>query len=139
MRTKSTILVMRLALAFAVGGIWASSVSAQDPQRTVKNYQDVMSGRKKLDQLTATEQSEVVRLHRLVQARAGSSNDSSNCQNAKSQAQSTASDLANYSRRLRSCAEAEDFSDDCSTEFRRVRNAQSDYESAVSAVSGACR
>lgn len=131
-------LISRLAFACSIG-LCLISAHAQDAQRSVKNYQDVMSGRKKLDQLSPTEQAEVIRIYRYVQARTGSGSESSNCQNAKSQAQSTAADLANYSRRLRSCAEAEDFSDDCSSEFRRVRNAQSDYESAVSSVSSACQ
>jgi hypothetical protein len=62
----------------------------------------------------------------------------SDCEDAKSSAESAASDLSSYSRRLQRCAEAGDYSDDCSTEFRRVRSAHSDYESAVSEVSSYC-
>ncbi|MBI2380478.1 MAG: hypothetical protein HYV16_06970 [Gammaproteobacteria bacterium] len=60
------------------------------------------------------------------------------CENAKEQAGSAASDLANYARRLQICAESEDFFDDCSTEFHRVKNAQGDYEMAVLAVMAYC-
>ena len=62
----------------------------------------------------------------------------SDCQDARDQAQSAASDLASYSRRLQRCAENGDYSDDCSSEFRRVRSSHSDYESAVSEESSYC-
>ena len=62
----------------------------------------------------------------------------SDCEDARSNAESAASDLASYSRRLQRCADNGDFSDDCSSEFRRVRSAHGDYESAVSEVSSYC-
>jgi len=62
----------------------------------------------------------------------------SDCGDARSSAESAAIDLADYSRRLQRCAEAGDYSDDCSSEFRRVRSSHSDYESAVSEVSSYC-
>lgn len=60
------------------------------------------------------------------------------CQQAKSDAEDAASGLASAASRLESCAENEDFSDDCSTELRRVRSAHSDYESATSNVQSYC-
>ncbi len=112
---------------------------AQDYNRGVRNYQDVMSGRKKLDQLTPQERQEVVQVHRHLEAAKGDSGQNSACREARSNAKNGASDLANYTRRLRSCAEAENYDDDCSSEFRRVKNSQSDYESAVSSVRSNCR
>lgn len=73
-----------------------------------------------------------------VSASAQYSDTSEECRVSTDQASSTASDLANYSKRLQRCAEAEDFTDDCSSEFRRVKNAHSDYESVVSEVSVYC-
>lgn len=64
--------------------------------------------------------------------------DSSECHDAKSNAESSASDLSRYSRRLQQCAESGDYSDDCSSEFRRVQSAYGDYESAASDVSSYC-
>jgi len=64
--------------------------------------------------------------------------ESSDCTDARDNAESAASDLGGYARRLQQCAESEDFGDDCSTEFRRVKSAYSDYESAVSDVSSYC-
>lgn len=60
------------------------------------------------------------------------------CYDAKERATSAASDLSDYARRLQRCAESGDISDDCSTEFRRLRNSHSDYESAVSDISSYC-
>ena len=135
MMAKARVAVLALALAFST---LALPVMAQDLQRGLRNYQEIMSGRKTLDQLTTQERNEVLQVHRKLQARGGSNGTNAACEDARSRARSTASDLANYSRRLRSCAENEDFADDCSSEFRRVKNAHSDYESAVSEVSGSC-
>jgi hypothetical protein len=63
---------------------------------------------------------------------------SSDCEDARNDAESAASDLAGYARRLQQCAENEDFSDDCYTEFRRVKSAYDSYESTVSEVSSDC-
>ena len=104
-------------------------VQAQDMQRALRNYQAVMSGAMKLDQLSPTEQEEVLFLYRRMKATEGKTPE---CRDAKSRAQSAASDLSDYARRLRNCAEAQNWDDDCSTEMRRSRNAHSDYESAVS-------
>ena len=60
------------------------------------------------------------------------------CEDARSSAESAASDLSSYARRLAQCADNQDFSDDCYTEFRRVKSAHGDYESAVSEVSSYC-
>jgi len=60
------------------------------------------------------------------------------CEDARSRAESVASDLSSYARRLEQCADNQDFSDDCYTEFRRVKSAHGDYESAVSEVSSYC-
>lgn len=62
----------------------------------------------------------------------------SDCSDARDRATSAASDLSGYARRLQRCADSGDFSDDCSTEFRRVKYAHADYESAASDVSMYC-
>lgn len=67
-----------------------------------------------------------------------SEEESQDCIDAKDEAQSSAGDLSWAAQRLQRCAESEDFDDDCSFEFRQVRNAHSDYESAASDVSYAC-
>lgn len=62
----------------------------------------------------------------------------SDCADARDRANSAASDLSGYARRLQRCADSGDFTDDCSTEFRRVKYAHGDYESAVSDISMYC-
>ena len=64
--------------------------------------------------------------------------DSSDCSEARNTAESAAYDLASYSKRLQRCAENGDYSDDCYTEFRRVRSSHNDYQSAISQVSSYC-
>lgn len=49
-----------------------------------------------------------------------------------------AADMAHSSRRLAMCAEAEDYEDDCSVEFSRVRSDYDDHEDAVSDVETCC-
>lgn len=109
-------------------------------QRAMANYRAVVSGQKKLEQLSTQEQDEVIAVAQVMRARSTSSDDDSGeCQDAKQRAESAASELADYARRLKNCAESGDTSNDCSSEFRRVKNAQYDYESAVSNVSSNCR
>src|SRR5688500_11727968 len=105
-------------------------VSSQsfDYDRGVRNYKAVIEGTKKLEELSEVEKQEVVAIARAMGSR-GSENESGDCVEARERAEASAAELANYARRLRNCAESSDFTDDCSTEFRRVRNAHSDYES----------
>lgn len=115
-----------------------SSASAQDLQRGFRNYQNIVGGRKKLEQLSAAEQQEVYFIARRIRAAQNRRGKSGMCREAQERAESAAQELADYSRKLRNCAESLDFSDDCDTEFRRVRDAHSDYESAVSEVQSEC-
>lgn len=113
--------------------------AAQDLQRGLRSFQDIMSGKRKLEQLSPEEKQEVIIIIRRLQAQRFSSDKSPECRNALSLAENAASELSDYSERLRNCAESQEYNDDCSTEFRRVRNAHSDYEDAVSSVSSYCR
>ena len=131
---------MRLLPALLVASVLLSlgpDAKAQDLQRGVRNYQEVMAGRKKIEQLSAEEQREVLLVFRRMKARSAMGK-SSECRDAQSRAESAASELADRAKKLRSCAEAADFSEDCSSEFRRTKNAHSDYEDAVSAVGSSC-
>lgn len=124
-------------LIIVVGLSWSDSGFAQDLQRGLRNYQEIVSGKKKLEQLSPQEKNEVLIIFKRVKARSDSGK-SSDCRDAEERAESAASDLSDYARRLRNCAEAQDFNDDCSSEFRRVKNAYSDYEDAVSAFNSYC-
>ena len=66
------------------------------------------------------------------------SDASSDCRDAWDNADSYASDVASYAKRLVRCVESGDYHDDCYSEFRRVKSAHSDYESAASEVSSYC-
>ena len=116
-----------------------SPAVSQDLQRGLRNYQEIMSGKKRFDQLSPQETKEVMIIYQRQKAQAYGNDKSSECQDALSQAENNASGLANYARRLRNCAETQDYSDDCSSEFRRTKNAFNDYESAVSSVGSYCR
>lgn len=111
---------------------------SQDLLRGIKNYQDILSGRKKFEQLSQPEQQEVIVVHKRIQARSNTGK-SADCRDAMSRAETSASELADYAKRLQQCADSQDYSDDCSTEYRRTRSAHSDYESAVSSVGSYCR
>ena len=131
---QSRLRILLPLLLFAV----APQATAQDLQRGLRNYQEIMAGRKKLDQLSPQEQQEVLIIFRRVRAAQNRSGKSSACRDAQERAESAASELADRARKLRNCAEAQDYSEDCSSEFRRVRSAHSDYESAVSSIQSEC-
>lgn len=106
-------------------------------QRAMQNFQAIQSGKKRLESLSQAERAELEILVRIL-SRSRAPKNSSDCRDAWDRAGSAADDLAAYAGRLKRCAEARDFRDDCDTEFRRVRNAHDDYESASSNVRSYC-
>jgi len=60
------------------------------------------------------------------------------CQDAISSYNSAISDISSTLRRYTSCVSNSNGRDDCSSEFRRLKNAQSDFESAVSNYRSEC-
>jgi hypothetical protein len=54
------------------------------------------------------------------------------CQDAVAQYNSAISDISSALRRYMSCVSSSNGHDDCSSEFRRLKSAQSDFEDAVS-------
>lgn len=114
-----------------------SATDAQDLQRGLRNYQSLITGQKSADQLSADERLEVMII--MNRLRSSDNNESSSCRSALSTAEMAANELADNAKRLASCASAQDYTEDCSSRFRRVRSSYSDYESAVSQVQMNCR
>lgn len=54
------------------------------------------------------------------------------CSDAVDAYNSATSEISGYLRRYVGCVENSQGADDCSSEFRRLRNAQSDFETTVS-------
>lgn len=61
------------------------------------------------------------------------------CNDAISTYNSAISDISTYLKRYTSCLNSSNGTDDCSSEFRRLRSAQSDLETAVSEYQMYCR
>jgi hypothetical protein len=61
------------------------------------------------------------------------------CSDASSTYNSAISDVSDAIRRYSRCLSSSDGHDDCSSEFRRLKSAQSDFESAVSNYESECR
>lgn len=66
--------------------------------------------------------------------------ESEECEDAKSNAETTLFDFESSVRSLSNCIsyQYENYSDDCSSEFIRVQSAHSDYELAIFAVISEC-
>ena len=62
-----------------------------------------------------------------------------NCNDATDTYNSAISDLSDTLRRYSRCLSNSNGHDDCSSEFRRLKNAQSDFESAVAEYETECR
>jgi hypothetical protein len=60
------------------------------------------------------------------------------CSDATSTYNSAISDVSDAIRRYTRCLSSSNAHDDCSSEFRRLKNAQSDFESAVSDYESEC-
>jgi hypothetical protein len=61
------------------------------------------------------------------------------CNDATSHYNSAISDVETYVKRYFRCVAGSNGNDDCSSEFRRLKNAHSDFESAVSDYQIECR
>lgn len=108
-----------------------------DTNEAFRLYQQVISGQKKLEQLSPEQQRQVIMIHNAMN-RSRCDGCSEECRDAKDQAESYRDDLESYTKRLYNCVEGNDLTDDCYSEFRRVKSAHSDFESAVSDVSSYC-
>jgi hypothetical protein len=100
-------------------------------------YQQVISGQHNLEDLTPEQQRQVIHIHTLL-SRSSCDGCSEDCRDARDNAESYLIDLESYINRLLRCVEGNDLTDDCYSEFRRVKSAHSDFESAVSDVSSYC-
>lgn len=64
--------------------------------------------------------------------------DPADCQDAITEYDSAISDISTALRRYTNCVSSSKGHDDCSSEFRRLKSAQGDFESAVSKYSMEC-
>lgn len=65
--------------------------------------------------------------------------DAEMCRSAVSSYNSVIGDISTRLRRYSQCVEGSRANDDCSSEFRRLRSAQSDFENAVSQYRNYCQ
>jgi len=114
-----------------------SSLSRADTNEAFRLYQEVLSGQKNLEELSPEQKRQVIIIHGILN-RNDCDGCSEDCRDAKERAESYRSDLEGYTGRLHRCIEGNDLTDDCYSEFRRVRSAHSDFESAVSEVTSYC-
>jgi hypothetical protein len=63
----------------------------------------------------------------------------SECSEAREKWSAARSDIRSKLRRYASCIDGNNGSDDCYSEFRRLKSAQSDFESAISDIRSDCR
>jgi hypothetical protein len=64
--------------------------------------------------------------------------DQDGCNDAVTQYNSSVDEISSTLRRYTNCVGGSQGRDDCSSEFRRVRNAQGEFESAVSQFTSEC-
>ncbi len=133
-RLRMLILVMLSLLAVCIPH---RASYAFDMQRARSNYQAIITGQKDIGSLPNDQQTEVYVLMQMLKSSAPSG-ASSECNDAWDNANNSAGDVASYAKRLVRCVESGDYHDDCYSEFRRVKSAHSDYESAASEVSSYC-
>lgn len=137
---RIAILIFSFLALFSLSINCVQPIFAQDLQRGYRNYKALLNKQKKLQDLSPEEQKEVVIIIRALKRSGGyDQNDNAECREAREQANSAASELEDYARRLMNCASSLDFNDDCYTEFRRTKSAYDDYESAVSEVQSNCQ
>ncbi len=112
-------------------------MAAQDYARGLANYRAVIAGQKKLSDLSQMEQTEVLAIARAMSRRTPS-NAPPACRDAREEAEDARQELVDTARRLMRCAEDSDLTEDCESEFYRVRSAHDDFDSAASEVEDEC-
>jgi len=127
-------IVLILALTFPI--IKPAVAQEYDAQRAIKNYQAVQSGKVSFESLSEAEKTELGLL--IMASKSKPPKDTRECKESWESAESKASQLSDYSNQLKRCIDAGNYEDDCSTKFRNVKYAYSDYESAVSQVHSEC-
>lgn len=134
--------VWPLLAALMLVQLQALPASAQAPQinveRGLANYRAVQSGTKRFELLSPQERNEVIVVARAL-ARSRAPKETSACKSAWDRARSAADDVASEAGRLKNCVESGDLRDECYSAFSGVKNAHSDYESAVSEVNSYCQ
>lgn len=60
------------------------------------------------------------------------------CKEAVDKYNQASTDISDYLRRYSSCVASSQGHDDCSSEFRRLKSAQDDFETAVSEYASGC-
>ena len=112
------------------------TVSAQQPQKNgdqlLQLYNEVVSGHRTIDSLSQADRQQVLLMHRMM---ARSCDRLKGTCLAVCEAANSLEDAAND---LAQCARRHDFSNDCHSRARDVRDAADEYESAVSDASGDC-
>jgi hypothetical protein len=128
-----------LLLSFVVFLLVLSSATsnALDLERGLKNYRALLAGEMNFNQLSAEHREEVLMILSIIKNQ-GSSDDTEDCKDARDRVSRAADDLESRSKKLMRCASADNYSDDCSTEYRRTKSAHSDYDSAVSNFRSEC-
>ena len=85
--------------------------SNAETNEAFKLYQQILSGQKKIENLTPDQQRQVISVHKLLN-RSSCDGCSEECRNAKEQAESYRNDLEDYVKRLYRCVEGNDLTDD---------------------------
>ncbi|QSP95506.1 hypothetical protein LPB19_03555 [Marinobacter salinisoli] len=130
-------LLLKAALVSLFMALFMPVTSYADTNNAYQLYQQVITRQIKLESLTPEQQRQVIAIHTSL-SRSSCDGCSDECRDAKEQAESYRSDLETYAKRLYRCVEGNDLTDDCYSEFRRVKSYHSDFESAVSDVSSYC-
>jgi hypothetical protein len=75
----------------------------------------------------------------LIVSAIGAPAHASDCSDARERYNSAVSEISYTLRRYTNCVNNSAGADDCYTEFRRLKNAQDDFEAAVSEIGSYCR
>jgi hypothetical protein len=123
-------------IAIALGSLWFSGAAIAWQTSNYPNaatlYQSVVSGQRSMDSLSPQERQEVASVFRAMHNVCSS--NSRKCQAVCD----AGNELKDASSDLMRCAGAGDYNDSCDRQFRDVRDAHDNLESAVSDAGGDC-
>jgi len=106
--------------------------------RGEQNLQEILAGRRTLEQFSSTEQLEIINAYKAIHP-SQDKKISEECENLLNSSKDASNAISEYSKKLQYCIVSGNYVDECYSEFRRIKNAYSDYETSVATFKSRCK
>ena len=136
-KVRTTLLLMMTTCLLALS--FSSKESIADSAEEFNPYQEVMSGRMAIEDLSFEQRRQLITIQEGIVTRSSCDGCSEECRASRQGAEGYRVDLEIDISQLSRCIGRSDLTDDCFTEFSRVQSSHSEFEAAVANSVSYCR